>query len=530
MFITTPNDTEVMYHVHYKGRLVAKGSVTKGNTQNVSITTNAIVTNGSYEHRDKGIHVQAQYGVIAVLVLNYKLGSIGDYLAFPYQQLNVSQYTYYAVSTTGTGTVHVSGVLLVGTEDNTTVTITPSITITVPQNIQDPASGDMVLPAGTPYTITLHRLQTFLFGVRNSDDISRSLIVSNKPLSVISGHECGNVPDGNNHCDQLMVQIPPTATWGKQFFLTPYFGRSAAQQFMIIACMSATSINVRCGSTNHRYVLNAGSRLTATMGSGLVCFLEADKPLLVVQLATGGSQDNNGIGDPVMSIVTPVEQFSSSHIAFYLPPIPSLDYHAINVMLYQSDISPDGVIINGVTSLVSWTRLHDQNGVTVGYLGRIYVNITNEGSDHCISTISGTKMGLVVYGFGSTPHETGYSYAAGLNHYHNNLGNEKYCFNYYFFTDTPHLAKRSVESFEQFENYLKLNYDEDEEVPSVHVEPPSSDIAFIEDSPIVEGSNVTVIIKVSDNIEDVKCGLSESLLQDCEFSSNFSIIIFVEFI
>ena len=63
-------------------------------------------------------------------------------------------------------------------------------------------------------------MQTFLFGAPGND-ITGTSIVSNKPLTVISGHECGNVPDDVPRCEHITEEIPPTVHWGQQFLLTP---------------------------------------------------------------------------------------------------------------------------------------------------------------------------------------------------------------------------------------------------------------------------------------------------------------------
>ena len=94
----------------------------------------------------------------------------------------------------------------------------------------------MTITAGTPFSITLHRMQTFLFEAL-AVDITGTSIVSNKPLNVVSGHECGNVPKNVAYCEHLTEQIPPTVTWGRQFLLTPYSGRSG-QYYKILAAES----------------------------------------------------------------------------------------------------------------------------------------------------------------------------------------------------------------------------------------------------------------------------------------------------
>ena len=74
---------------------------------------------------------------------------------------------------------------------NTTITIVPTQMIEVPEDPQNPSNPTTIINAGNTYTITLHLMQTLLIGA--VDDLTGTQIVSNKPLTVISGHECGIV-------------------------------------------------------------------------------------------------------------------------------------------------------------------------------------------------------------------------------------------------------------------------------------------------------------------------------------------------
>ena len=87
--------------------------------------------------------------------------------------------------------------------------------------------------------------------------------------------------------------------------------------------------------------------------------------------------------------------------------------------------------------------------------------------------------------------------------------------------DSPY-SKRSIESLGHFEDYMKLNYNKDED-SHVHIEPPDSNVALDDGSPVVSGNNVTVTIQTSDEFNDVKCGLSDTLLQDC---NKFTVNVF----
>ena len=191
-----------------------------------------VVTNdSSYSNRNKGIHVYSQAAGehVSVVLMHYSRHTIGEYSAYPHRNFPINQYKYYAVSTVTIGVIVLSQVLLVGNEDNTTVTIVATQPLNLPQDAQSSESGTIYVPAGSAYTLTLHKLQTFFFG---SIDLTGTSIVSDKPLTVVSGHECGYIPDQSvPYCEHITEQIPPTITWGKRFLLTPYANLSAGPYY-----------------------------------------------------------------------------------------------------------------------------------------------------------------------------------------------------------------------------------------------------------------------------------------------------------
>ena len=106
---------------------------------------------------------------------------------YPYINMGLQRYEYYVISLDSWWRDQ-SLFLLVGNEDNTTITILPTQMIEVPEDPQNPSNPTIIINAGNTYTITLHLMQTLLIGAEDG-----SQIISNKPLTVISGHECGIV-------------------------------------------------------------------------------------------------------------------------------------------------------------------------------------------------------------------------------------------------------------------------------------------------------------------------------------------------
>lgn len=213
LHIITPFSSPVNYTVEIFSGIIATGIVNNTNSALVVLSVSLVTESSDYDNRNKGILVSSDSNEhISVIVVHRRVRFVGAYLAYPYLVYPINEYQYYIASIDGImNVIAKSEVLLVGNVDDTTVTITPTLNINVPQDIQNSTSPNITYLAGTSFTVTLHRLQTFLLRPTSPADLIGTSIVSNKPLSVISSNECTERP----LCQHLVEQIPPTITWGK---------------------------------------------------------------------------------------------------------------------------------------------------------------------------------------------------------------------------------------------------------------------------------------------------------------------------
>ena len=409
LYITTPSVSSVSFSVQTANGIISSHSVDSSVPVVVSLPISLVTNNGLYSSRFKGVYINSTNGgLISVLVVNVRVYTFGDYMAYPYQNLNLSEYQYYAVSTETLASVSdnsLSEVLLVGNEDNTTVTVIPTQTVSVPIDIQTNGNSKTVT-AGSSFTFTIHRMQTFLIGAPLLD-ITGTSIVSNKPLTVISGHECGNIPLVCC-CQQLAEQILPTITWGREFLLTPYATRSAGPYFKIVAALEGTSLNFTCStngiiSSNSFYLPNAGD-VTTLYSSSSYCSIISNKPVLVTQL--GPSQTSgSGESDPVISLIPPIEQHQQN-ITLVIPAFSTINNNYINI----AATTKSSVYINGQLQSVTWNNIYNSMSSIIGYGAQIPFNTISTSSSYTITMQTGFIA--LVYGFGD---HHGYSYSAGIN-------------------------------------------------------------------------------------------------------------------
>ena len=297
-----------------------------------------------------------------------------------------------------------SEVLLVGTEDNTAITVVPTQNIAVPQNIQLSNSNEITVAAETSFFLTLHKMQTFLFGAPGNNDITGTSIVSNKPLTVISGHECGNVPDDVPRCEHITEQIPPTVNWGQQFLLTPYSGKPV-QYYKIITASNHTTYNFTCGIDNTTtYNLHtAGSSSTHSTSFNNYCSISSDKQILVTQLVPGHELGNTG--DPAISLVPSIDQYSQN-VVFVSPNLSGIISHYINI----ATANQSTILLDGVALSLTWNAIYDHTNNVIGYGTQF--NTTSLDIPHILT--SENKFTTLIYGIGISI-TTAYSYSAGLS-------------------------------------------------------------------------------------------------------------------
>ena len=325
----------------------------------LAVERSLMVLNSTITNRHKGILVSSEQESFSVLALNLLRGSYGEYLAYPCHDLGLDNYTYIAVSTESHVPTAYSQVLLVGCQDNTTITITPTHPVVLPQDAQVNGST-ITVQSRASHTIVLHEEQTLLF--RNlENDLSGTKIVSDKPLTVVSGHQCGNVPKGERFCEHLTVQIPPTATWGTEFLLAPFAVRENRQLYQVTKVDNDAIVQRTCNTTTTQLRGQSGLFLTHPYP---YCLLSSNKPIFIVQWGLGGQID--GIGDPVVTTVPPIAQYINK-VSFFVYPRNLISANHITVTVPAEHFGEDRILLDETPITCSWTPIYNAALSTVGY-------------------------------------------------------------------------------------------------------------------------------------------------------------------
>ncbi len=393
----TTYDAAVSYQVERSSYSVKSGVIAANSYVHIPLGNEHSVSASSFLYRDRGLKISTD-GLVNVLLVSSGWAATGEYPAYPHEALGLSEYVYYAVST-GSNTQFLGKygqILLVGNEDSTQITITPSESVKIPSNPQQNGSPLNTLSAGVSKTFTLNEFQTLLITATATQyDLTGSKIVSNKPLSVISGHECGNIPTYTNYCEHVVEFVPPTVTWGKEFMVSPYASRTS--QYYKILAKQYTFYSYNCGSSSTSGYLSEGQHITIK-STNQYCYIEANQPILVTQMSPSSENEYIGhaIGDPAVSIIPPMDKYLKTY-SFHVPNPDSLNYVYANIISKKkvnfslkiglSEFSP------------SWTTITDNNGNTVGY-GTSLQSTFSFNTVYTITNSADAEFYVIVYAFG----------------------------------------------------------------------------------------------------------------------------------
>ena len=392
LFFSTNTTDNVTYFVRYANSSYSTGNgiLTLGRpVRRYYISSNLEVVSSSFGDRFKGIHLETNLP-IALIVDGY---NYHPYLALPCHDYQISQYEYYTVSTGNNSyrNTAMSQALLVGCQNNTTITITPSVDLSLPSNTQEP-DIDIVVSKGISHTVLLHEGQTLYFGAPDVD-ITGTHIVSDKPLTVITGHECASRPDTTDLCSPLELQVPPTVTWGTKYILpsitSPYFGDYPMYVKIITADRDTTITSVCNETVSTTHYDTQGSIHSFYYNNSFNCYVKANKPILV----TAFIRNDYGISS---TMVSPMEQYSNK-IDFDIYDIGYLNSNEVIVTTTPVGFSSSAILYNG-QPITNWTTVYDSSMNIVGYVAKIMEYYSHNNNNRSIvHTDSNGKISVLIH-------------------------------------------------------------------------------------------------------------------------------------
>jgi gliding motility-associated-like protein len=391
-------------------------------TANLAIFSDPIPKSGTQDARiydtgyfNKGIHVTSDVPIVAYAHI-YNSSISGASLLFPTNTLGKE---YYSINfTQSTNVVYgYSNFFVVGTEDNTTVEITPSA---INKNNRTP---------GIPFYVTLNKGQIYsVFGSNTNigtaqstgSDLTgsriRSISSGNEPckkIAVFSGS--GKMSIGGNNfgsADNLFAQAFPANAWGTKYLTVPT-GSQPNNYFRICVRDPTTVVKLNgvvlpvSSLINSFYYQFKNSGGTTSPAPNII---ESDKPILVAQYCTTQGQDGNPSttpgGDPEMIYLSPTQQ-TINNITLYSASKNAILQSYINIVIRKEGVSSfklDGQVPLSSSFYSSGFQTHP------GDANYSYATLKVSSGSHSLYSDSG--FNAIAYGFGSAE---SYGYNAGTN-------------------------------------------------------------------------------------------------------------------
>ncbi len=316
--------------------------------------------------------------------------------ALDYDQLASTAFTGYPTVLLGTNYCVLarpswlngdhSELAILATADNTTVNITPSPTA----NLEGHANYFTTnLFEGATYQV--HSLYATEDDLGN--DVTGTLITSDKPIAVFAGASLAYVPDTNTYyANPLIQQQMPVDSWGKQALAISFAGRTGGDSYRVLAAMTNTIVftNGAVAGTNQ-----AGQFLDLII-DGPVEF-RGSQPMQVAHFANGINFDYALSGDPCEILLPGTAHYLMTNI---VATPQGFDTNYLNIIVAQSAIT---------NTFVDGFLVPTNNFVPIGSSGYWGAQVPATNGMHTVT--SSHPVGVEIYGFG---YQDAYGYFGGV--------------------------------------------------------------------------------------------------------------------
>ncbi len=326
---------------------------------------------------------------ISVLCLNYGgYGYASDgYLALPTNTLGLvyvvaSYQPYYSRSR--------ANFAVISAHENNAIIVLPNKNVVI-------QSRGLSYNKGASLFVTLEKLEALY--ISSTSDLSGTIVISRKPVNVISGVERAYPTGSTGQSGFLESFLLPVSLWGRFFILSPVgkIGKGTGDIFRIFAYENNTVVV----SAHWTKVLSSGTYTELKLIGNPASFVNCSKPCQVVQYIKG-DRISGEYTAPSMIVLPSINQF----LSYYRVVLPygSEYYDSIAIVIQNQHIEGlhmDGFKLNGL----QWQKI---NGTQ--YIWTV-VSFSDPSTVTVYHTSSAVKFGLRVFGWNS---DASYAYPGGF--------------------------------------------------------------------------------------------------------------------
>ncbi len=289
-------------------------------------------------------------------------------------------------------------ITITATADDTVVELAPLGEFEPGAGIDELGQGKARLDAGDVLQLVSRANGgPFCFNVEGSD-MSGTRVHASKPVQVISGHACANLPTPKTEaCDHLEEAMFPVETLGKSYVVTVPTAPGGPSPY---------TLRVAAVEPGTRVSFDPPVEVPTALEPGKpleIRYLEedvrvsADKPVLVAQFMQGSHSVPSRTGDPSQSLAIATEQFRTSYV-FVAPA--NYDQSYVNVVATAGQ----DVVLDG-------TSIPTSEFTPVGASEHVATRVLLDGRG--VHTMESSEpFGITVYGYGTY---TSYMYPGGLD-------------------------------------------------------------------------------------------------------------------
>ncbi len=160
---------------------------------------------------------------------------------------------------------------------------------------------------------------TQVFATENRD-FTGAYVKSSRPVAVIGGHECANIPYNKDTCDFIFDMSAPVSEWGTDHIVGPILGRrdrSIGYILRAVAGYDATEVEIKGGGAELAYIRNRGGFTDINVANTEhIMTVTCSKPCMVAQYNKGmyaiSNDDHDKPSDPFMMLITPNDHFTNN--------------------------------------------------------------------------------------------------------------------------------------------------------------------------------------------------------------------------
>jgi hypothetical protein len=286
---------------------------------------------------------------------------------------------------------------IVGLEEGTTVTVTPVA------DVLDgaPVNGTFVpgTPAGVARAYPLGAGEYLQF--TQPAELTGSRVASDKPIGMLGGSTCLNVPTTECCCDTAQQQIPPLRAMGSEYVAVRHLDRAGVDDdvpWRFVGAADGTELTYQPAPPKGAPTTIARGEVFEVWAREPFVVRSQDKehPFYVGAYMTGGG--THGVGDPEWVNVTPVGQYLHSYAFFTDPTYPETSLVVIRARSSSGQFSDVTLDCAGVID--GWQAVGDYEFTWVGLVTGDFESVggCSNGAQHMESE---GPFAVTVWGWGS---------------------------------------------------------------------------------------------------------------------------------